>query len=214
MEPKSKMAGTANKEHGNNIYNDEMLIEWIKTFSRRVDMRTENQAKYTACLRRGLDIYFPPKRTKSGLIVGEKEELAKRTEKKRDKREEKKRLQEEKKKIRQEKAERDKETADRGKSGPLYPSFYIGEIKTCVRCRIKKPYAGLSLCNTCNNEVGRLIRSGLDHTPGNIKDEFCRTRIKMENGEVLEFEYSATFEQIQTLFRNGYGFILKPRKTQ
>jgi hypothetical protein len=38
------------------------IIEWIKTFNRRADIRAANNSLYTWCLRNGLDIHFPPKR--------------------------------------------------------------------------------------------------------------------------------------------------------
>lgn len=43
-------------------HDTDKIIEWIKTFDRRVDIRAANNSLYTWCLRNGLDIHFPPKR--------------------------------------------------------------------------------------------------------------------------------------------------------
>lgn len=203
MERKSKMERPVSNNHGNTLYTDDMLIEWILQFEKRCDLRKDNNYKYSTCLRRGLNIYFPSKKTKSGLELKEVrlELLKKRNE------ERKEEVKEVKKFVKKPKPE-----PKRTSQGIIYPSFYKEGVKTCCRCRDNKPYNGLSLCSKCNNEVGRLIRANLDHTPGNIKDEFCRTIITMDDGEKIEFEYWATPEQIQKLMRNGFGFILKPRK--
>ncbi|CAB5187188.1 hypothetical protein UFOVP163_14 [uncultured Caudovirales phage] len=203
---KSKTHKPVNENHGNTLYTDDMLIEWIQQFDRRSDLRKDSFYKYTTCLRRGLNIYFPTKKTKSGLeVMAVRLELLK-------KRDEEKEKEVKKVKVVKEKVKKPKPEPTRSHQGIIYPPFYKEGVKTCSRCRDNKTYAGLSLCNNCNNEVGRLIRAGLDHTPGNIKDEFCRTRITMNDGEKIEFEYWATPEQIQKLIKNGFGFILKPRK--
>jgi hypothetical protein len=203
--------------HASQLYTDEELIEWIKSFDTIKVMREDSFSKYQMCIRRGLKVHFPPKRTKSGNLV---DPLRKQRieDERRQKREEKQKLKEEKERQKQEKNANRREVANnrqditRNNPQTLYPSFYIGEVKTCVRCKNTPASKTISMCNPCNNEVLRLIRSNEYTTLGNIRDEFCRTRITFENGDRMEFEYDATYEQIQRLFREGYGFILKPRK--
>lgn len=38
------------------------IIDWIKTFETRAEIRSANNSLYSWCLRNGLDIHFPPKR--------------------------------------------------------------------------------------------------------------------------------------------------------
>lgn len=200
MERKSKMIKLVDEDHGNTKYTDEMLIEWIKQFDRRSDLRKDSFYKYTTCLRRGLQTYFPGKRTRTGLEVGTMRlELLKKKD--------------EENKVKKKKVKKVVEKTKFGSKthtpGSLYPPFYKEGVKTCVRCKSEKTYSGLSICRVCNNEVGRLIRANLDHTPGNVKDEFCRIRIRFDDGSNMEIEYSVDEKQIQKLIREGYWFILK-----
>lgn len=204
--------------HASQLYSDEELIEWMKSFDTIKAMREDSYSRYQMCIRRGLKQHFPPKRTRAGNVVIDPIVKQKIEDERREKREEKQKLKEESKKLKREdnlnkkKVIDDRKNLKRNNSGSLYPAFYIGEVKTCVRCKNASPTHTLSMCNVCNNEVLRLIRANEHTTPGNIKDEFCRTRITFDSGDFMEFEYSATYEQIQRLFSEGYGFILKPRK--
>jgi hypothetical protein len=195
------------KLHGNILYTDDMLIEWIQQFEKRSDIRKASNYKYTACLRRGLSIYFPPSRTRCNNLVGElknksdEERLRKRLLKDEERKQ---------KKERKEIAKASKTKSKRDQQGTLYPTIYVDGIKTCPRCRKENTFYQ-SLCKPCNNDVSMLKRANKDTNLGNIKDEYCRCIITLDSGEKIEIEYNVSKEQEYKLRLEGFGFILKAK---
>lgn len=55
------------------------IIDWIKTFNTRAEIRSANNSLYTWCLRNGLDIHFPPKRNYNRENFVPKEKPVKKT---------------------------------------------------------------------------------------------------------------------------------------
>ncbi|CAB5208375.1 hypothetical protein UFOVP182_31 [uncultured Caudovirales phage] len=194
------------KKHGNTKYTDEELIEWIKTFNKRDDMKCD-LGKYSASLRRGLGIYFPPKRTRGNNIVGDlKKQVYEERLRKRLLRDEERKQKKERKKT----AKVSETKSKRDQQGTLYPTIYVDGIKTCPRCRKENKFYQ-SLCKPCNNDVARLKKLDQDTSLGNVKDSYCRCIINLDGGEKIEIEYNVSKEQAYRLRLEGFGFILKAK---
>lgn len=93
--------------------------------------------------------------------------------------------------------------------------FYTKRVDTglwvCSRCGCDL-YKSKPLCNDCNNEINRLKTAGASQTLGNIKDSFCRTRIKLDGGDIVNIEYNVDNSTKIRLIQEGYGFIFKTQR--
>lgn len=191
-------------------YTDEELIEWIRGFETRREIREDNFNKYATCLRRGLEIHFPIKRTKTNKKVQSEEE-------KRNKWEESKRRRMEFEKERQERREeRERRKKEKDEEKRTLPSrMYIatkldnGKI-LCGRCLEEKEVGkkNKSICDNCYKEYMRWDARKMDHNKWNVRDEFCHTQIRYyEKTFDIGIKVDQRLEDF--LKRVGYEFIFK-----
>lgn len=175
----------------------EQLIEWISKFETRKQMRDESYARYTTCIRRGLQEWFPPKRTPRGNhIVGEYKKPVR---------------------VKRQKPEEPVNSKDarnhRSGVASLWKIYEEEGIVKCGRCHNEatKIYPKIKdICLKCGKEVDSIRGNGYkkDMNLGNIKDEFCHINIR-ETGEVIYIGLNADSEMVIKLLRLGYGFIFK-----
>ncbi len=187
-------------------HTDEYLIDWIKQFKRRADIRDADVNKYHMCLRRGLDIYFPPKLTKNGNEIGT-------FKAKTDALREEKRLLKEAKRLLKE--SRKVECLDKDEVEPLQRNIFTPIIEdgifTCGRCLVKGKEASVrnsSICMGCYRVVSYRRKMGVYVNPYNVKDEYCNTVIK-HHEKVFNIGIKVDDRMQDYLSKVGYWFMFK-----
>lgn len=176
---------------------EDELIEWISKFETRKEMREESYARYVTCVRRGLQDYFPPKRTPRGNhIVGEYEKPVRV------------------KRLKPEEPVNSKDMRNhRGGVAKLWRIYEEGGIVKCGRCHNEatKLYSKIKdICLKCGKEVDSIRSNGYkkDMNLGNVKDEFCHINIREEK-EVIYIGLNVDNKMVVKLLMLGYGFIFK-----
>jgi len=189
-----------------NKYTDEEIIEVISKYETRGEIRESlNSTYYYLAIRRGLSDFLPPKRTKSGIIVGTSLEL------KLKQREEKELLRRLKKEQQQLKKIKKSENIDT-KSLIMFPMINVEGKNFCGRCHIVDLEVDCSgnknLCSLCYSRKNYLISRGRYSNLFNVKDEYCHTIIK-HHEKVFEIGLKVDDKTENYLSMIGYEFIFK-----
>lgn len=188
-------------------YTDEELIEWIKRFETRREIREDDFNKYAVCLRRGLNIHFPVKKTRCNVPVGTANKLKEKSKKQNEKRKEetrKRREEREKKKLLEESMKK-----------TLPSRMYIGtQLENgniiCGRCLEEKEMGprNKSLCDNCYREYMKWSAKDMDHNKWNVRDEFCHTQIRHYE-KTFDIGIKVDQKLEEYLKRVGYEFLFK-----
>lgn len=188
-------------------YTDEELIEWIKGFDTRREIREDDFNKYAVCLRRGLNVYFPTKETRCNNKVGSRKAL---TEKQIEKRKiEKERIKEEKRLLRESKKSEPK--LDKTSPSRMYIGTQLENgMIICGRCLEEKKVSkqNKGLCSICYGEYMKLNAKQVDHNKWNIRDEFCHTQIR-HHEKTFNIGIKVDQKLEDYLCRVGYQFLFK-----
>ena len=206
-------------------YTDEELIEWISKFERRVDMRRESSSKYMLCLRRGLNIYFPPKRTKDNNIAGVEKPVKEKKKRGRPRSIDKPEVVKKKSKSEEEVSVSifdDKSKVDRTSPSRMFIATKLtGQVDKfgkksrssniiCGRClEEKESYEkSNSVCKTCWMRIQSLKIQGKDTNKWNVRDIFTNTVIR-HNEKVFNIGIKVDDKTREYLSTIGYSFIFK-----
>lgn len=201
-------------------YTDEELIEWISKFDRRTDMRSNSSSMYMLCLRRNLQEYFPPKRTKDNNIAGIEKEPKEKKKRGRPKGEPREKA--------IDAADKrlgmfdDAKKVDRTAPSRMFPATRLtgqvdkfGKVSRslniiCGRClEEKEPYEkSNSICRPCWMRIQSLKIQGKDTNKWNVRDIFTHTAIRHQE-KVFNIGIKVDEKTQRYLTLIGYGFIFK-----
>jgi len=191
-----------------NKYTDQEIIDVISKYETIKDLRaSEDISFYSLALRRGLRDHLPVKRTKAMNIVGSalEKKLAKQKKK------EESNIPKVKKKPGRPRKEKPQKVVDNSKvkSIQLYKSHIVDGVKICGRCfTFETKTAKSTLCKDCNKIYTRKHAYEQDHTPWNVKQDFCNTTIyHYEKTFELGIKVDEKVERYLTLV--GYGFLFQ-----
>jgi len=189
-----------------NPWIEEELIEWIKMFSRRMDLRNDSQAKYLACIRMGLQEHFPKRTTKYGNIVGEGPTAKMKEDR------EIRRLERLKRKSEGSLNKKDKDVPDSRRK--IFKGEFLENGNTrCGRCLEEKEpeligKRNRQLCRKCYLKIQTLEKSNKDTNLWNIRDEFCNVRIRHYD-KVFEIGIRVDEHTEWYLTTIGYSMLFK-----
>ena len=195
-------------------YTDEEIIEWMKKFDTRGDLRNSDFNMYAIIMRRPhLKLMMPPKRTRGQNIVGTKEERLKETkEEKRKRRLQVKLEKEEEQRLLKEKSKKNKGPILGEKTAKyMYHGTKLDNGKIiCGRCFEEKDSSKMnkSICRVCYNRYMYLRMMNKDHNLNNVRDEFCHTKLT-HHEKVFEIGIKVDDRTEKYLTMIGYGFIFK-----
>ena len=192
-----------------NKYTDEEIIEVISKYETRGEIRISSDSSYYyMAIRRGLTEYLPPKRTKSGIIVGSSLELKLL----RQKEKELKQLQK-KEAIELNKIKKKEKIVELSIKSPImFPMINIDGKNFCGRCHIVDLAVDCSgnknLCSLCYSRKNYLLSRGKYSNLFNVKDEYVNTIIK-HHEKVFEIGLKVDDKTENYLSMIGYEFIFK-----
>ena len=206
-------------------YTDEEIIEWMKSFTTRDQLRTDNFNMYAIVMRREhLKKMMPPKRTKAGNLVGTKqkkiEEAKLRSEETRDETIKRKRLEREKKaedkRLLKEEKELLKLTKKKENGEITAKHIYVGtKLENgniiCGRCFMEKTDRSpnnSNMCRVCYNRYMYHRMMGHDHNLNNVRDEFCNTKVR-HHEKTFEIGIKVDERTEKYLSMIGYDFLFK-----
>jgi hypothetical protein len=188
-------------------YTDEYIINILSKYKTRGELReSEDKNFYYMAMRKFLDAYLPPKRTRCSNLVGTQLEKQKENElKKIEKRLEKIRLREEKK--------LEDKPNDATIASIMYKAIKIDNKMICGRCLEHDLALGHSkmnknLCAPCYAKYLYLRQHNRDSNPHNIKDEYCHIKIT-HHEKIFQIGIKADKKLEDYLTMIGYGFIFK-----
>ena len=195
-------------------YTDEEIIEWMKKFDTRGDLRNSDFNMYAIIMRRPqLKLMMPPKRTRGQNIVGTKEERLKETkEEKRQRRlQVKLEKEEEQRLLKEEKMLLKRSKVVEKTAKYMYHGTKLDNGKIiCGRCFEEKDSSKMnkSICRVCYNRYMYLRMMNKDHNLNNVRDEFCHTKLT-HHEKVFEIGIKVDDRTEKYLTMIGYGFIFK-----
>ena len=190
-----------------NKYTDEEIIEVISKYETRGEIRISSDSSYYyMAIRRGLTEYLPPKRTKSGIIVGTSLELKLLRQKEKELKKLQKKEHHQLNKIKKSEKKID------NSSLIMFPMINMEGKNFCGRCHIVDLAVDCSgnknLCSLCYSRKNYLLSRGKYSNLFNVKDEYVNTIIK-HHEKVFEIGLKVDDKTQDYLTRIGYQFIFK-----